>query len=328
MQENVERNARLRANSPIPAGAGFLPTPKDEQSHLTVQTSPTGQRFMPKREVEGRDMRPAHTMSDKMRGLFTTNAKLREAREEVNPLWHNFPTRCVQPITSVEEMQKLLQYHGQSDNVMVVRYWQEGCMACNALDKIFEWACHEQKKRFTKIQFFDVQKEAVPKLTEGMLRYPQVKAFSAGQWADMDFKPPQDFRESMYQRVEREVHRAAKRGQPINAVQAEEMYYSVAGPATAIVLEESIMSFYNQSQVRLHNYWKQISLRRSWYYKKYVEPIGKTAEELASERGQSPADWSIFGETWAPTLTSPSAAPNDIPNATMSPLGSGFTNAM
>lgn len=275
------------------------------------------------RDPTGRAMEPTHNQADKMRSLFATGSHLREGREEANPMWHNFPNRCVQPIKSVEEMQRLLKFHGQSDNVMVVRYWQEGCTACNALDKIFEFVCHDQKAKLTKLTFFDVQKEALPELTTGMLRFPQVKGFSAGQWADMDFKPPQDFREEVYSQVEKEVHRAAKRGQPVTALQAEEMYYSVAGPAVTMMLEESIISFYNKSQIRLHNYWKQISVRRSWYFKKYVDPMGPSIDEQAKERGYDVGDFSAFGEATAPTVTSPAAAPVDVPNASPNPLGAG-----
>jgi hypothetical protein len=175
----------------------------------------------------------------------------------------------------------------------------------------------------TKIKFFDVQKEALPQLTTGMLRFPQIKAFSAGQWADIDFKPPQDFREQVYNQVEKEVHMAAKRGQPVTALQAEEMYYSVAGPAVTLILEESLTSFYNRSQVRLHNYWKQVSTRRSWYFKKYIEPLGPSMEELAQFEGHDASQYSAFGETIMPTMTSPSAAPVDVPNASPNPIGAG-----
>lgn len=334
MQRRVEQNAAYRKEG-SPFGQvdirdtgdfNYYYQPQGSGSgKIEVQTDPeTGKRYMPKREVNGRELRPIHSMADKMRGLFSYGAHMRESREEVNPMWHKFDDRCVQPINSVEEMKALLKYHGQSDAVMFVRYWQEGCTACNALDKVFEWACQEQRRRFTKAKFFDIKKEAVPELCEGMVRYPQVKGFSAGQWGDIDFKPPQDFRETIYARVEKEVHAAAKRGQPVSALQAEEMYFSVAGPAVAQVLEEDIMSFYNKAQVRLHNYWKQVSVRRSWYFKNYVDPVGETQADLAKKLNTDPADWSAFGEATAPTLTTPSAAPHDIPNASPSNLGAGM----
>ena len=331
MQSRVEKNEDLRSSqaSRIPLqgdGAPQAARPvRPGESHFVVQTDPeTGKRYMPTRLANGRELRPIHTSADRLRNLFASNVHLRKAKEEVNPMWHTFPERCVQPIQSRAEMEKLLKWHGQSDDVMVVRYWQDGCTACSALDKVFEWQCHESKKFVNKLRFFDVKKEDTPELTKGMVRFPQVKAFSAGQWADIDYKPPQDFREMIYGRVEKEVHRAAKMGTPISAIQAEEMYFSVAGPAVAQVLEESVMTFYNQAQVRLHNYWKQTSTRRSWYFKKYVDPVGKSAEEIAAEYGTDVAEFANFGEATAPTLTSPSAAPHKVPNANPSPLGAGM----
>ena len=332
MQKRVEENALYRQlGSPNARTSDELMEQirsqggsRKDAGAMEVQTSESGQRFIPKRMANGREARPIHAQADRLRGLFATGAHMRQSREEVNPIWHNFPTRCVQPITTVEEMQQLLKHHSQSDKVMVVRYWQDGCTACNALDKVFEWVCHEQSKKVTNLSFYDVQKEAVPKLSEGMVRFPQVKAFSAGLWADMDFKPPQDFREMIYGRVEKEVHAAAKRGQPISAIAAEEMYFSVAGPAVAQVLEESIMSFYNQAQVRLHNYWKQVSVRRSWYFKKYIEPMGMTEEAFAASLGQDKFEYAAFGEATSPTMTTPSAAPHNVPNAAPSSLGAGI----
>mmetsp|Transcript_47013 Transcript_47013/g.144929 ORF Transcript_47013/g.144929 Transcript_47013/m.144929 type:complete len:345 (-) Transcript_47013:212-1246(-) len=333
MQNRVDENQEFRATrrTRIPLRGDDLNTKypglnidhaKAGESHFTVQTDPaTGKRYMPSRQANGRELKPIHTSADRLRQMFASNVHLRKAKEEVNPMWHNFQERCVTPIESREEMEKLLKWHGQSDDVMVVRYHQEGCTACNALDKVFEYQCHEARKFVTKLRFFDVKKETAPELTKGMVRFPQVKAFSAGQWADIEYKPPQDFREMVYARVEKEVHRAAKTGTPISALQAEEMYFSVAGPAVSQVLEESIMTFYNKSQVRLHNYWKQISQRRSWYFKKYVEPVGKSADEIAAEYGTHASDFANFGEATAPTVTSPSAAPSEVPNAV--PLSGG-----
>lgn len=262
----------------------------------------------------------AHSNHMKMLYVIGTKARERDNHTAINPLWQDFPTRCTHAIRSKEDMEKLLKFHANSDDVMIVRYWQTGCTACNALDKAVEYMCHDQAKRTPKLHFFDVQREAVPELTEGMMRFPQVKAFSGGQWADIDFKPPQDFRENVYQAVEREVHERARKGEPVTAVQAEEMYFSIAGPATLQILQDSVTGFYNQAQVRLHNYWKQVSHRRTWYYRKYVADKDVSGNVVPL---QTPGDISIFGETTVPTVTSPAAAPAEIPNPDPVSIGVG-----
>jgi hypothetical protein len=208
-----------------------------------------------------------------------------------NPIWANFPTRCVQPITTAEEMKRKMQYFSHSDEVMVVRYHQNGCTACNAVDKTFEFICHESKKYLLKLHFYDINKdEAALELTKGLVRFPQVKGFSGGQWADIDFKPPNEYRETLYRKVELKVREANDQGQPITALQAEEMYFSLAGPSMYLILQESIQKFYNKSQVRLRNYWKQVSVRRTWFFKKFVEPnIDEHLREKFAGR-------SVFGE--------------------------------
>ena len=73
-------------------------------------------------------------------GASTGTVELKDPhieRTDITELMQQVPT---------EEMEKLLKWHGQSDDVMVVRYHQEGCTACNALDKVFEYHCHEAKK--------------------------------------------------------------------------------------------------------------------------------------------------------------------------------------
>ncbi|AAZ10224.1 cytochrome c oxidase assembly protein, putative [Trypanosoma equiperdum] len=233
--------------------------------------------------------------SHKMKALMMNSAGIRSglgANNElpVNPIWMKFPTRCVKPIHSVEEMREKLHYFSHSDDVMVVRYHQENCTACNALDKTFEFLCHQSADRYPNLKFYEVSKDATPQLTRNLVRYPQVKGFSGGHWTDLEFKPPAEFREELYSGVEREVTRRKREGQPVTALEAEEMYYSSAGPAMAQVLEESVVKFYCKAQARLHNYWKQVSVRRAWFFRKFVEP--KVDDQVRDE-------WrlkSVFGE--------------------------------
>ena len=207
-----------------------------------------------------------------------------------NPIWQTFESRCVVPIRSAEEMRKKLQYYTSSDDVMVVRYHQANCTACNAIDKTYEVICHEQKAKLPNLHFYEVSKEDNPELTKGLVRYPQVKAFSGGAWTDLEFKPNETFRSDLFYSIEKEVALQEKLGNPISALQAEEMYFSSAGPAMKQVLEGSIVEFYCRSRTRLHNYWKQVSLRRSWFYTKFIKP--NVDEEVTDEWRAA----SVFGE--------------------------------
>jgi hypothetical protein len=233
-----------------------------------------------------------HTEADKMRNLFMHSCRAYSAnKERPNPIWMDFPgQRCQKPIRSAAEMRTLLDHYSHSDEVMVVRYHQAGCTACNALDKVSEMACREMRVHTPGMHFYEVQRESDPALTEGLLRFPQVKAFNGGAWQDIDFKPPAEYRESVYRSIEGEVRDAQTRGNPITAIQAEEMFFSVAGPAMHQVLEDSLYRFYNNTQVRVHNYWKQIAARRAWFFKKYVEPRITDADR---DRVQGA---SLFGE--------------------------------
>ncbi|PWU98684.1 putative cytochrome c oxidase assembly protein [Trypanosoma cruzi] len=233
--------------------------------------------------------------SHKMKSLMMNSAGIRSGlstknERALNPIWTNFPTKCVKPIRSVEEMREKLQYFTKSDDVMVVRYNQDRCTACNAVDKSFEFLCHQSADRLPNLKFYEINKEEVPELTKNLVRYPQVKGFSGGHWTDLEFKPPADFREELYMAVEREVKRRKDEARPVTALEAEEMYFSAAGPSMLEVLEESIVKFYAKSQVRLHNYWKQVSVRRSWFFKKFIEP--KVEERLREEWQMK----SLFGE--------------------------------
>ncbi|EKG02600.1 hypothetical protein TCSYLVIO_006368 [Trypanosoma cruzi] len=233
--------------------------------------------------------------SHKMKSLMMNSAGIRSGlstknERALNPIWTNFPTKCVKPIRSVEEMREKLQYFTKSDDVMVVRYNQDRCTACNAVDKSFEFLCHQSADRLPNLKFYEINKDEVPELTKNLVRYPQVKGFSGGHWTDLEFKPPADFREELYMAVEREVKRRKDEARPVTALEAEEMYFSAAGPSMLEVLEESIVKFYAKSQVRLHNYWKQVSVRRSWFFKKFIEP--KVEERLREEWQMK----SLFGE--------------------------------
>lgn len=233
--------------------------------------------------------------SHKMKSLMMNSAGIRsdlatENERPLNPLWVNFPTKCVRRIWSVEEMKLKLEYFSKSDDVMVVRYFQKNCTACNAVDKVFEVLCHQAQTRTPGLKFYEISRDEVPELTKGLVRFPQIKGYSGGQWTDIDFKPPTAFREQLYSAIEKEVQHRKNEGTPVTALQAEEMYFSGAGPAMLQITEENLMSFYCKAQVRLHNYWKQTSLRRSWFFRKFIEP--QVDNEVADE-------WrtrSLFGE--------------------------------
>lgn len=233
--------------------------------------------------------------SHAMKTLFTNSAGLRadmspKNERALNPLWMNFPRKCIKPISSVEEMREKLAYYDKSDDVMVVRYHQNNCTACNAVDKTLEVICHQSALRLPGLHFYEINRDEVPELTKGLVRFPQIKGFSGGQWNDIDFKPPTHFREELYGEVEREVKRRKHQGTPVTALQAEEMYFSGAGPAMLQTTEENIVLFYRKAQARLHNYWKQVSVRRTWFYRKFVEP---QVDDHLKDEWQSK---SIFGE--------------------------------
>ncbi|KAG5502916.1 hypothetical protein JKF63_04689 [Porcisia hertigi] len=233
--------------------------------------------------------------SHKMKSLMMNSAGIRSDlassnQRALNPIWTNFPSKCVHPITSVEEMKAKLEYFSKTDDVMVVRYHQNNCTACNAVGKVFEVLCHQSATRTPGLKFYDVNRDDVPDLTKGLVRFPQIKGYSGGQWTDIDFKPPTAFREELYTAIEKEVKRLKNQGQPVTALQAEEMYFSGAGPAMLEITEEQLMSFYCKAQVRLHNYWKQVSMRRSWFYRKFIEP--EVEERVMDEWRTRP----IFGE--------------------------------
>ncbi|KEG09384.1 hypothetical protein DQ04_05311030 [Trypanosoma grayi] len=233
--------------------------------------------------------------SHKMKSLMMNSAGIRSGmstknERALNPIWTNFPTRCVKPIRSVEEMREKLQYFSRSNDVMVVRYHQNNCTACNAVDKSFEFLCHQSAERMPNLRFYDVNKDETPELARNLVRFPQVKGYSGGHWTDLEFKPPAAFREELYSAVEHEVEKRKNAGRPVTALEAEEMYFSAAGPSMLEVLEESVVNFYAKSQVRLHNYWKQVSVRRAWFFRKFIEP--KVDEQVRDE-------WrlkSLFGE--------------------------------
>ncbi|KAH9599460.1 hypothetical protein LSM04_002374 [Trypanosoma melophagium] len=233
--------------------------------------------------------------SHKMKALMMNSAGIRSGLSTnddrtLNPIWTTFPTRCVRPISSVAEMREKLQYFAHSDDVMVVRYHQNNCTACNAVDKSFELLCHQSAERLPNLHFYDVNRDEVPELAKGLVRFPQVKGYSGGHWTDLEFKPPAAYREEVYAGVEREVGRRKNAGRPVTALEAEEMYFSAAGPAMLQVLEESVIRFYTKSQVRLHNYWKQVSVRRAWFFRRFIEP---EVDEQIRDAWQMK---SIFGE--------------------------------
>lgn len=258
-----------------------------------------------------RDTETANSQADRMRNMFMASTQQHTYRRQIplNPIWMNFPQRCSVPIQSEQEMRALLRHHASSDDVMLVRYWQDGCTACNALEKVYEWLCHETRKSFPKLRFYDVQQEKNPSLVKGLVRYPQIKGFSNGQWVDIDFKPPEEHREMQYQAVQQEVKAAQDRGAPLSAVQAEEMYFSATGPAMATVTEENITAFYNAAQARMHNYWKQVSERRAWFFKKF---LARTEQDLLRAKESESA--SLFGEQTITAIHVPNTAP--APGAT------------
>lgn len=256
-----------------------------------------GNTFKTDVENKRKKMQLYQSESHKMKAMMMSSAGMRASGNDptsdraINPLWVNFPTRCVKPITTTEELKRKLEYYTSSDEVMIIRYHQNNCTACNALDKSFEYSCHESAKRFTKMHYYDINKDEVPpEMTRGLVRFPQVKGYSGGQWVDLEFKPPTEFREQLYSQVEKEVRARKSDGRPVTALQAEEMYFSAAGPSMYIILSESISKFYTVSQVRLHNYWKQVSVRRSWFFKKFVEP--NVEEKIRDEWAVK----SVFGE--------------------------------
>lgn len=258
---------------------------------------PMGSTEQKKAEMKGRRDRLELYQSDshKMKTLMTNSAGIRsgmttENERPLNPLWVNFPTKCVKEVGSVEEMQQKLDYFAKSDDVMVVRYTQDNCTACNAVGKVFEVLCQQGSNRTPNLKFYEVNRSAVPELTRGLVRFPQIKGFSGGQWTDIEFKPPTAFRDELYTEVEREVRARKKQGTPVTAIQAEEMYFSAAGPAMLEIMEENVLDFYCKAQVRLHNYWKQVSVRRTWFFKKFMEP--NIEESIADEWRTK----SVFGE--------------------------------
>ena len=87
-------------------------------------------------------------------------------------------------------------------------------------------------------------------------------------------------------------------GSVVSALQAQEMYFSAAGPSMAIICMENISLFYGTSQARLHNYFKQVSLRRSWFFKKFMLP------HIDQDRMDSYQTVSVLGEkvVHGPTL--------------------------
>nr|CCD11904.1 unnamed protein product [Trypanosoma congolense IL3000] len=232
----------------------------------------------------------SHKMKSLMMNSAGVHSGLGNNELPSNPIWMKFPTKCVKSVGSVDEMREKLKYFSHSDDVMVVRYHQENCTACNALDKAFEFLCHQSADRLPNLKFYEISKSSTPELTKNLVRYPQVKGYSGGHWTDLEFKPPTEFREELYAGVEREVVRRKREGRPVTALEAEEMYFSAAGPAMTQVLEESITKFYCKAQARLHNYWKQVSVRRAWFFRRFIEP--KIDEQIREE-------WrlkSIFGE--------------------------------
>jgi hypothetical protein len=265
-----------------------------------VPNLPNGEVYMGRKEYdEKRNSRkagsisPSHSDSDKLRKMFYGGLKAYEAKpldKKPNPVWMTFNDRCQHPITNAKQLRALLDYYSHSDDVMVVSYHRDGCVSCGALDKVMEFTCREFKRHAPGLHFFDLNAGDDPVMVDGMRRFPQLKAFSSGNWQDIEFKPPQDFRDSVLRSVQTEMDERNKRGEPLTALQAEEMYFSVAAPAMAEVIEDSLWGYYNSARVRIHNYWKQLSIRRSWYFKRYIEPtVDKT--QSATMR-----DASIFGE--------------------------------
>lgn len=236
---------------------------------------------------------PSHSDSDKLRKLFYGGMKAYEKKpldKTPNPVWLNYNDRCQHPITNAKQLRTLLDYYSHTDEVMLIRYHRDGCVSCSALDKVMEYACREFKRHTPGLHFYDLNAGDDAVMVEGMRRFPQLKAFASGNWQDIDFKPPQDFRDSVLHSVQNEVDERQKKGDPLTAMQAEEMYFSVAAPAMWETVEDSIYKYYNTARARIHNYWKQVSLRRSWYFKKYIQPT------IDTERSVLMKDSSVFGE--------------------------------
>eukprot|EP00759_Apiculatamorpha_spiralis_P000697 PhF_6_TR10275/c0_g1_i1/m.15925 len=233
--------------------------------------------------------------ADALRSLFRNSCGVwrgQKSDDTPNPILLSFPTKCVRTVPSEYVMRKLLDHYTNSNDVMIVRYTQEKCTACNAIGKIQEYLCHELSGKYSRLHFYEVQKEKLPEATKHMVRFPQLKGFNHGQWVDIDYKPPQEFRDSIFQQVEHHVHMQRKSGRAVTALEAEEMYFSASAPAISLIMEDSITSFYTKTQVRLHNYWKQVSQRRSWFYKKYI-----LSEVDEASKGAFNQDISLFGET-------------------------------
>ncbi|KNH07499.1 hypothetical protein XU18_2031 [Perkinsela sp. CCAP 1560/4] len=199
-----------------------------------------------------------------------TNSDYISYSGSVNPLLVDFPRKCVRTIKSDEEARDLLKKSSSNSEIAIVQYTQNNCTACNALSKISEFLCHSMTKTYPRLHFFEVNREDAPRLTRDMIRYPQIKGYSQGSSLALDYKPPVEFRQHAQEQIKKEITHRKASGKPVNALQAEEMYYSVSAPAIAVELEESVCSFYTKSQVDLHDYWGQVSRRRSWFYKKFI----------------------------------------------------------
>ena len=242
--------------------------------------------------------------ADSLRQLWRTSTMIdEETVNPINPLWLQFPTKCTRTVPSEHVMRRLLDHYNTSNDVMVVKYYQERCTACNAIGKIFEFLCHDMAKKYPRLHFYEVQREKVPEATANMVKFPQVKVFSHGQWADVDYKPPQDFRDSVYAQVERHVHQERKAGKPVTAIQAEEMYFSASAPAITTIMEESLTSFYARTQTSMHDYWKQVSLRRSWFFKNYLVDKEQGSSNAVEEAVSMSAKVSVLGEKVQKTVS-------------------------
>jgi hypothetical protein len=265
-----------------------------DKRSMTIETFKASVDPVRRTQKPAGPLRSYQSESHKMKQMALNGATVHmpqmSDKPTANPIWTNFPTKCVRPIRSVEEMRQKLQYYAHSDEVMLVRYHQSNCTACNAVDKTYEFLCHGHRKSLPNLHYYDVKREDLPELTKGLVRYPQVKGFSGGQWVDLEFKPRQAYRDSLYSKIEKEVESLEELGSPVTAVQAEEMYFSAAGPAMKLELEASIMDFYLKSKRRMHNYWKQVSVRRSWFFTKFVQP--RIPEDVAEEWSGA----SVFGE--------------------------------
>lgn len=238
-------------------------------------------------------MKPIHHEADALRKLLYSGMKAYEKnpmQRVPNPVWMQFNDRCQHPIKNAAQLRTLLDYYAHSDDVMVIRYTRDGCVSCNALDKVMEFQCREFKRNATGLHFYDLNAADDPVMVDGMRRFPSLKAFSSGNWQDVEFKPPQEFRDAVLNSVQNEVEERGKTGQPVTALEAEEMYFSVAAPAMMQTVEDSLWAYYNAARVRMHNYWKQVSVRRTWYFRKYIEPSVDTSMSTVMK------DASIFGE--------------------------------